>query len=134
MSFSLPRRMARRWGAGSTDSGLDGKLVIVGVSAEPFAVTSLPLLLRRKSIVGWPSGTSIESEDALRFAAAHGFRPMIETFPLERAANGYDRMMSGKVSFRSVLKIRAEVPLSSADRDLKLYFGRRYLWRERPKR
>jgi D-arabinose 1-dehydrogenase-like Zn-dependent alcohol dehydrogenase len=55
--------------------------------------------------VGWPSGTSKDSEDTLKFAAATGVRPMIEIFPLERAADGYDRMMTGKVRFRSVLKM-----------------------------
>jgi D-arabinose 1-dehydrogenase-like Zn-dependent alcohol dehydrogenase len=85
--------------------GAGGKLVIVGASPDPFAVSSFQLILAHRSIVGWPSGTSIDSEDTLRFAAASGVRPMIETFPLERAADGYDRMMSGKVRFRSVLKI-----------------------------
>jgi D-arabinose 1-dehydrogenase-like Zn-dependent alcohol dehydrogenase len=85
--------------------GVDGKLVLVGASAEPFAVSSFQLLMARKSIVGWPSGTSKDSEDTLRFAAANGVHPMIETFPLERAADGYEHMMSGKVRFRSVLKI-----------------------------
>jgi D-arabinose 1-dehydrogenase-like Zn-dependent alcohol dehydrogenase len=85
--------------------GVDGKLVIVGVSAEPFAVTSVQLIMVRKSVTGWPSGTSTDSEDTLKFSAANGVRPMIETFPLERAADAYDRMISGKVRFRSVLKI-----------------------------
>ena len=77
----------------------------MGASTDPFTVSSVQLLLARKSIVGWPSGTSKDSEDTLRFAAANGVRPMIEVFPLERAADGYDRMISGKVRFRSVLKI-----------------------------
>ncbi len=85
--------------------GTGGKLVIVGASPDPFSVTSVQLILARKSIVGWPAGVSKDSEDALKFAAANGVRPMIEVFPLERAADGYDRMMSGKVRFRSVLKI-----------------------------
>jgi D-arabinose 1-dehydrogenase-like Zn-dependent alcohol dehydrogenase len=85
--------------------GVDGKLVIVGASFEPFAVSSVQLLMARKSVMGWPSGTSIDSEDTLRFAAANGVRATIETFPLERAADAYERMMSGKVRFRSVLKI-----------------------------
>ena len=85
--------------------GVDGKLVLVGASSEPFAVTSFQLLMARKSILGWPSGTAKDSEDTLRFAAANGVRPMIEIFPLERAADGYEHMMSGKVRFRSVLKI-----------------------------
>jgi D-arabinose 1-dehydrogenase-like Zn-dependent alcohol dehydrogenase len=85
--------------------GADGKLVIVGASAEPFAVSSFQLLMARKSITGWPSGTAKDSEDTLRFAASTGVRPMIETFPLERASEGYEHMMSGKVRFRSVLKM-----------------------------
>jgi D-arabinose 1-dehydrogenase-like Zn-dependent alcohol dehydrogenase len=85
--------------------GAGGKLVIVGASPDPFAVSSMQLILARKAIVGWPSGTSIDSEDTLRFAAASGVRPMIETYPLERATDGYERMKSGKVRFRSVLKI-----------------------------
>jgi D-arabinose 1-dehydrogenase-like Zn-dependent alcohol dehydrogenase len=85
--------------------GTNGKLVLVGASREPFAVSSVQLLLARKSIVGWPSGTAIDIEDTLKFAAASGVRPMIETFPLERAADGYERMISGKVRFRAVLKV-----------------------------
>jgi D-arabinose 1-dehydrogenase-like Zn-dependent alcohol dehydrogenase len=84
---------------------IGGRLVIVGASPDPFPVSTLQLILVRKSIVGWPSGTSIDSEDALKFAAANGVRPMIEVFPLERAADAYDRMISGKVRFRSVLKM-----------------------------
>jgi D-arabinose 1-dehydrogenase-like Zn-dependent alcohol dehydrogenase len=61
--------------------GVDRKLVIVGASAEPFAVSSLPLLMARKSVSGWPSGTSADSEDTLKFAAATGVRAMIESFP-----------------------------------------------------
>jgi D-arabinose 1-dehydrogenase-like Zn-dependent alcohol dehydrogenase len=85
--------------------GVDGKLVIVGASADPFAVSSFQLLTARKSIMGWPSGTSMDSEDTLRFAAANGVRPMIETFPLDHVEDAYEHMMSGKVRFRSVLKI-----------------------------
>jgi D-arabinose 1-dehydrogenase-like Zn-dependent alcohol dehydrogenase len=85
--------------------GVDGKLIIVGASAEPFAVSSLQLIMLRKSIAGWPSGTSKDSEDTLKFAAATGVRPMIEAFPLEQAAQAYEHMISGKVRFRSVLKV-----------------------------
>ena len=82
-----------------------GRLVIVGASPEPFGVSSFQLIGGRKSIMGWPSGTARDSEDTLQFAAASGVRPMIELFALERAPEGYDRMMSGKVRFRSVLKM-----------------------------
>jgi D-arabinose 1-dehydrogenase-like Zn-dependent alcohol dehydrogenase len=57
----------------------------------------------RRSILGWPSGSSIDSEDTLAFSALTGVRPMTETFPLDRAAEGYERMLSGKARFRAVL-------------------------------
>jgi D-arabinose 1-dehydrogenase-like Zn-dependent alcohol dehydrogenase len=84
--------------------GIDGKLIIVGASPEAFAVSSLQLIMLRKFIAGWPSGTSSDSEDTLKFAAATGVRPMIEVFPLAQAAKGYEHMISGKARFRSVLK------------------------------
>jgi D-arabinose 1-dehydrogenase-like Zn-dependent alcohol dehydrogenase len=84
---------------------VNGKLVIVGASGEPFGVSSFQLIGGRKTIMGWPSGTAKDSEDALRFAALSGVRPMIEVFALDKAAEGYERMISGKVRFRSVLKV-----------------------------
>jgi D-arabinose 1-dehydrogenase-like Zn-dependent alcohol dehydrogenase len=83
--------------------GVRGRLIVVGASAEPFPVSSFALIGAQRSIVGWPSGTSRDSEDTLKFAAATGVRAMIETFPLEQASDAYDRMMSGKVRFRAVL-------------------------------
>jgi len=59
--------------------------------------------LTRRGIVGWPSGTSKDSEDALEFAVKTGVRAMIETSPLARAPEAYERMMTGKVRFRAVL-------------------------------
>jgi D-arabinose 1-dehydrogenase-like Zn-dependent alcohol dehydrogenase len=66
-------------------------------------VAGIPLLLGRRSIVGWPSGSSIDSQDTLAFSALSGVRSMNEVFPLERAAEAYDHMMSGKARFRAVL-------------------------------
>jgi D-arabinose 1-dehydrogenase-like Zn-dependent alcohol dehydrogenase len=83
--------------------GIDGRLIIVGASAEPVEVPPLALLLARKGVSGWPSGTSIDSEDTMDFSALTGIRPMIETMPLEQAAKAYDRMMSGDARFRMVL-------------------------------
>jgi D-arabinose 1-dehydrogenase-like Zn-dependent alcohol dehydrogenase len=57
----------------------------------------------RRSILGWPSGTGMDSEDTLNFSALTGIKPMIETYTLERAAEAFDRMMSGKARFRVVL-------------------------------
>jgi len=80
-----------------------GKLVVVGAPADPLEVQILGLMMARQSIVGWPSGTSIDSQDTLAFSALSGVRPMTEVFPLERAAEGYEHMMSGKARFRVVL-------------------------------
>jgi D-arabinose 1-dehydrogenase-like Zn-dependent alcohol dehydrogenase len=81
---------------------LGGKLIILGV-AEPFDVQPIQLIIARRSIAGWPSGSSIDSQDTLRFSALTGVRSMNEVFPLERAAEAYERMMSGKARFRVVL-------------------------------
>jgi D-arabinose 1-dehydrogenase-like Zn-dependent alcohol dehydrogenase len=83
--------------------GVNGKLIIVGAAAEPLQVAGMPLLFGRRSIMGWPSGSSIDSQDTLSFSALSGVRPMTEVFPLERAAEAYERMMSGKARFRAVL-------------------------------
>ena len=81
----------------------NGKLLIVAAPNEPISVNVLDLLGGRRSIQGWPSGTARDSQDTLRFSALSGVRPMIEKFPLEKAAEAYERMESGKVRFRAVL-------------------------------
>ncbi|HLN81983.1 MAG TPA: alcohol dehydrogenase, partial [Candidatus Binatia bacterium] len=83
--------------------GVNGKLIILGAAAEPLQVPGIPLLMGRRSILGWPSGSSIDSQDTLAFSAQSGVRSMNEVFPLERAAEAYDHMMSGKARFRAVL-------------------------------
>ena len=80
-----------------------GKLIVIGVSAEPIEVTPLQLIGASRSIAGHASGTSQDSEDTMRFAMLSGTRPMIETLPLERGAEGYERMITGKARFRVVL-------------------------------
>ncbi len=83
--------------------GVDGKMIVVGVSHEPIEVSTILLVGGRRSIQGWPSGTSMDSEDTLKFSALSNVRPMIETMPLERAAEAYERMMSGAARFRMVI-------------------------------
>jgi len=82
---------------------VDGKLLVVGAAAEPIEVSPLSLILARRSISGWPSGTSSDSQDTLRFSVLSQIRPMIETFPLDQAPQAYARMMSGKARFRVVI-------------------------------
>ena len=79
-----------------------GKLLVLG-AAGPMEVSPLVLLMGRRSVEGWYSGTSIDSQDTLNFSVMSGVRSMNEVYPLERAAEGYERMMSGKARFRVVL-------------------------------
>jgi D-arabinose 1-dehydrogenase-like Zn-dependent alcohol dehydrogenase len=82
---------------------LDGKLLVVGIAQEPIEVPGVQFIMQRNSVQGWPSGSSADSEDTLAFSALAGVKPMIETYPLERAAAAYDRMISGTARFRVVL-------------------------------
>jgi len=85
--------------------GPNGKLIVVGVPEKPFEVNAGALIGRRSSVVGWSSGTGMDSEDTLNFSALTGIKPMIETYPLEMAEEAYNRMMSGNARFRVVLDI-----------------------------
>lgn len=87
--------------------GPSGKLVIVGATMESLTVTPLQLISGRKAIQGWPSGTAKDSEDTLRFSSLTGVRPMIERYPLEKAAEAYEQMISGRARFRVVLTMGA---------------------------
>jgi D-arabinose 1-dehydrogenase-like Zn-dependent alcohol dehydrogenase len=82
----------------------NGMLMVIG-AAGPLSVDSILLIVGRRSVKGWYSGTSIDSQDTLAFSASAGVQSMNEVFPLERAADAYDRMMSGKARFRIVLRI-----------------------------
>jgi D-arabinose 1-dehydrogenase-like Zn-dependent alcohol dehydrogenase len=83
--------------------GIDGKLLVVGASGEAIEVAPMMLIGGRRSIAGWPSGTAPDSEDTMKFSVQADVRPMIETFPLAKAAEAYQHMMSGKARFRVVL-------------------------------
>src|SRR5580700_1138307 len=83
--------------------GPNGELMVVGATSDAIEVTPIQLINGSKTIQGWASGTPADSEDTLRFAELSGVRPMIETYPLEKAAEAYARMMSGKAEFRVVL-------------------------------
>jgi len=82
---------------------VNGKLVIIGASDEPIEVPPNLFIQGRRSLVGWASGTSIDSQDTLSFSVLSGVRSMNEVFPLECASEAYDLMMSGKAQFRCVL-------------------------------
>jgi D-arabinose 1-dehydrogenase-like Zn-dependent alcohol dehydrogenase len=83
--------------------GVNGKLIVIGAAEDPLEVNGLLLIMGRRSIVGWPAGTSIDSQDTLSFSVLTGVRPMTEVFPLERAAEAYEQMISGRARFRVVL-------------------------------
>jgi D-arabinose 1-dehydrogenase-like Zn-dependent alcohol dehydrogenase len=83
--------------------GPNGKLMVIGATLDPIQVTPVQLISGSRTIQGWAAGTPADSEDTLRFAELTGVRPMIETDPLEKAAEAYARMMSGNAQFRVVL-------------------------------
>ena len=83
--------------------GANGVLMVIGASPDPIEASPVDLLFAKRRIQGWAAGIPSDSEDALRFAELTGARPMIEKYPLERAAEAYARMMSGKAQFRVVL-------------------------------
>jgi D-arabinose 1-dehydrogenase-like Zn-dependent alcohol dehydrogenase len=83
--------------------GVGGKLLVLGATPDPIEVSPFQLIMARKEIQGWPAGTAIDSEDTLRFSAQSGVRAMIEKFPLAKAKEAYERMMSGHAQFRVVL-------------------------------
>jgi D-arabinose 1-dehydrogenase-like Zn-dependent alcohol dehydrogenase len=81
----------------------NGKLLVIGATFDPIEVTPVQLISGSRTIQGWAAGTPADSEDTLRFAELTGVRPMIETYPLEKADEAYARMMGGKAEFRVVL-------------------------------
>ncbi len=83
--------------------GPNGKLVVIGATFDPIEVTPVQLITGTRMIQGWAAGTAADSEDTLRFSELTGVRPMIETYPLEKANEAYARMMSGNAQFRVVL-------------------------------
>ena len=83
--------------------GPNGKLIVVGATFDPIEVTPIQLITGSRTIQGWSTGTPADAEDTLRFAELTGVRPMIETYPLEKAAEAYARMLSGNAQFRVVL-------------------------------
>ena len=84
--------------------GTDGKLLMVAATGDPIEVSPMELLMGRKSVAGWPSGTAMDSEDTLNFSALTGTKPKIEEYPLEKVNEAYDRMINNKARFRVVLK------------------------------
>jgi D-arabinose 1-dehydrogenase-like Zn-dependent alcohol dehydrogenase len=86
-------------------SGLkrNGKLLVVGAGPDPLTITPVQFIFGRIMVQGWASGTAKDSEETMEFSALSGVRPMIEKYPLEKAAEAYDQMISGRARFRVVL-------------------------------
>ena len=80
-----------------------GRLIVAGASPEPIQVDPAALIFGGRSLEGTLTGTAIDIEDTLAFSVLQNVRPMIETVPLERAAEAYARMMRGEARFRVVL-------------------------------
>jgi D-arabinose 1-dehydrogenase-like Zn-dependent alcohol dehydrogenase len=84
--------------------GIEGTFMVIGV-APSLEISPAQLLGTSQSVKGWYSGTSIDSEDTLAFSILTGVRSMNEVFPMERVAEAYERMLSGKATFRAVLSM-----------------------------
>ncbi|MBZ9650779.1 alcohol dehydrogenase [Psychroflexus montanilacus] len=84
--------------------GIDGKLLMVGATPEPVEVSPMEMLMGRKSVAGWPSGTPTDSEDTLNFSALFHTETMIEEYSLDHVKEAYDRMINNESRFRVVLK------------------------------
>lgn len=83
--------------------GANGKLMVAGASADPMQISPFQLIMGKRQIAGWSSGTAKDSEDTLNFSALTQSLPIIETYPLEQAAEAYDRMMTNQARFRTVI-------------------------------
>jgi D-arabinose 1-dehydrogenase-like Zn-dependent alcohol dehydrogenase len=86
---------------------VNGTLLLAAAPGDPLTLNALPLILGRRSVAGWYSGTARDSQDTLEFSALSGVHPMVETYPLERVADAYERMHTGKARFRVVLTMGA---------------------------
>jgi alcohol dehydrogenase/propanol-preferring alcohol dehydrogenase len=82
---------------------VDGTLLVPAAPSEPLTVNVMPLIMGRRSVAGWYSGTARDSQDTLEFSALHDVHPMIEKYPLDRVAEAFEQMHSGKARFRVVL-------------------------------
>jgi len=87
--------------------GINGNLVIPAAPNDPLTVRMFPLIMGRRQISGWYSGTARDSQDTLEFSALSDVHPMIEKFPFSRVEEAYERMHSGKVRFRAVLMMES---------------------------
>jgi D-arabinose 1-dehydrogenase-like Zn-dependent alcohol dehydrogenase len=90
-----------------------GKLIVVGAPEDPIPLNALPLIFGGRSVYGSLTGTPIDNEDTVSFSVLENIRPMIETVPLEEAADAYARMMQGKARFRMVLVTKDGAPQSA---------------------
>src|SRR6266487_3522990 len=86
--------------------GVNGNLLVPAAPSEPLSISVMPLIMGRRSVSGCYSGTARDSQDTLEFSALTGVHPMIEKYPLNRAAEAYEEMHSGKVRFRVVLTMQ----------------------------
>lgn len=86
--------------------GPNGKLLLIGASPEPLNISPIQLIAGSRKVAGWASRTAKDSEETMEFSALFGVRPMIEKYPLEKANEAYDQMISGRARFRGVLTMR----------------------------
>lgn len=82
-----------------------GTLLVAAAPGEPLTINVTPLIMGRRSVVGWYSGTAKDSQETLEFSSLSSVHPMIEKYPLDRVAEAYEQMLSGRARFRVVLTL-----------------------------
>src|SRR5712671_4180316 len=82
-----------------------GVVISLGATDEPIELSAFELLFKQLGVDGALTGTPEAGDATLRFSVLSDVAAMIETMPLERAAEAYARMMSGKARFRMVLTV-----------------------------
>jgi len=84
-----------------------GRMIVLGAAPEPIQVSPFQLLFSCVGVEGALTGSPIDNEDTLGFSLLKGIKPMIETVPLEKAEEGYQKMMSNKARFRMVITMES---------------------------
>jgi propanol-preferring alcohol dehydrogenase len=87
--------------------GVDGRMIVIGADSEKMEISPVQLIFSRTGVQGWPAGSSRDSEDTLRFSVMTGVRPIIEKYSIEKGAEAYDRMLTGKARYRAVIVMRS---------------------------
>jgi propanol-preferring alcohol dehydrogenase len=96
-----------------------GVVISLGATDEPIELSAFALLFQSLGVVGALTGTPAAGDATLRFSTITDVAPMVETMPLEKAAEAYAKMMAGQARFRMVLTMGlSTAPLAIPDAEV----------------